>query len=376
MSPVGCHSRWPSGATKPPGNQTQSLCVLASSRQNFINSIIWSPGYSLAVLILALSTLFFSCGGKKEKTNENKPARLVGVPLFQSDSAYAFVEKQVAFGPRIPNTPSHREAGDYFISKLKAYGATISVQEFNATTFDGKKLFLRNIIASYFPEKQKRILLAAHWDTRPFADKDAINKDAKLDGASDGASGVGVLLEVARLLKMSDAPEVGVDIILFDGEDWGEKEATPQRLAPPEGWDSWWCLGSQYWAKHKHKANYTAYYGILLDMLGAKNAHFFQEGHSMEYASKIVDKVWNTASRLGYSSFFVRQKEGQITDDHFYVNEIAKIPMIDVIQLDPVTGVGSFGDYHHTQKDNMSVISKETLLAVGSVLMNVIYYEE
>src|SRR5690606_17278509 len=170
--------------------------------------------------------LVFSCGREKEKkaNSTEKPARIVNVPTFNADSAYYFVQKQVDFGPRVPNTPAHRQAGDYFIKTLESFGAVVQVQEFESTTFDGKKLKLRNIIASYFPEKTKRILLAAHWDTRPFADKDDQNKEKPIDGANDGGSGVGVLLEIARVLKDNTPPEVGIDIILFDGEDWGEKE--------------------------------------------------------------------------------------------------------------------------------------------------------
>ena len=323
---------------------------------------------------LMLLNFLISCNGKRKKTEEEKPLKTVLVPAFNSDTAYWFTEKQIQFGPRIPNSLAHKKTGDYLISRFKSYGATTTVQEFDAVTFDGQKLFLRNIIASYFPEKTKRILIAAHWDTRPFADKDSQNKNATFDGANDGASGVAVLLEIARSLGMGKAPEVGVDLILFDGEDWGEKNDIAGRIPPPEGMDSWWCLGSQYWSKHKHKPNYAAYYGILLDMVGAKNAHFFQEGNSLDFAPKIVEKVWGTASRLGYSSIFVRQKEGAIIDDHLYVNEIGKIPTIDIVHFDP--GTGYFGDFHHTQKDNLSLISKETLGAVGNVLMNVIYYEE
>ena len=325
-----------------------------------------------SALLFALIILFFSCGGKKG--GDEKFEKIIKVPLFNSDSAYDFTERQVRFGPRIPNTTSHHKAGDYFISRFKEFNSKVFVQEFYAVTFDGQKLFLRNIIASYFPEKQKRILLAAHWDTRPFSDKDHQQPDAKFDGANDGASGVAVLLEIARALGKNPPPDVGVDIILFDGEDWGEKQNAADRISQPEGQDSWWCLGSQHWAKNKHKPNYTAYYGILLDMVGAKGSHFFQEGYSLEYAPKVVEKVWNTASRLGYSSLFVRQKEAPITDDHLYVNEIARIPMIDIVHFDPV--VGYFGDYHHSQKDNLSLISKETLGAIGNVVLNVIYYEE
>ena len=326
------------------------------------------------LLPACLLILFFSCGRKERRIEDEKPLRIVQVPAFNSDSAYHFTKKQVSFGPRIPNSASHQGTGNYLIQRFKEFGATVTTQEFEATTFDGKKLFLKNIIASYFPEKQKRILLAAHWDTRPFADKDLQNKNATFDGANDGASGVAVLLEIARQLGKSPAPDVGIDLILFDGEDWGEKNDMMNRIPPAQGLDSWWCLGSQYWAKHKHKPNYTAYYGILLDMVGATDSHFFQEGNSMEYAPKIVEKVWGTASRLGYSSVFVRQREGAILDDHMYINEIAKIPTIDIVHFDP--GVGYFGDYHHSQKDNLSIISKETLGTVGQVLMNVIYYED
>ncbi len=326
----------------------------------------------ICVLVMG-STLLFSCSGdQKKNVSSDQPVRVVKVPEFNGDSAYFFVEKQVKFGPRVPNSAAHRETGDYLIAQFKKDGAGVTVQEFEATTFDNHRLKLRNIIASFNPEKQKRILLTAHWDTRPFADKDLTKKDAPFDGANDGASGVGILLEVARHLGKNPAA-AGVDIILFDGEDWGEKDGEA-RQNTPEGLDSWWCLGSQYWARHKHKANYSAYYGILLDMAGAKGSRFFREGTSLEYAPKIVEKVWNTAERLGFSNYFVKQNEGAITDDHLYVNEIAKIPMIDIVHYQP--GIGYFGDYHHTTKDNMSIISKETLDVVGVVLLNVVYYEE
>ena len=142
----------------------------------------------------------------------------------------------------------------------------------------------------------------------------------------------------------------------------------------PHGLESWWCLGSQYWSKNKHQKNYSAYFGILLDMVGSKRAHFFREGLSVEYAPTVVEKVWSTASRLGYSDYFVKQNAGEITDDHQFVNRIAKIPMIDIVHYHPV--MGYFGDYHHTQKDNLNLISKETLQAVGATVTNVIYYEE
>lgn len=323
---------------------------------------------------LLLSALFIvSCGRNPEQKKEPEtPPNVVAVPEFNADSAYFFIEKQVAFGPRVPNTVPHRKAGEYFISTLEKYGATVTTQDFTATTFDNQKLNLRNIIASLHPEKTKRILLAAHWDTRPFADKDAEKRNAPFDGANDGGSGVGVLLEIARVMSQHAAPEVGIDIILFDGEDWGEKDGEQNTHPLPKGLAEWWCLGSQYWSKNKHKPNYSAYYGILLDMVGGKNAQFAREGYSMEYAPSVVDKIWKTASLLGYSHIFINHREGAITDDHRFVNEIAKIPMVDIVSYDPATG---FGDFHHTQKDNMELISKETLQAVGSTLLRVIYYE-
>ena len=322
---------------------------------------------------ILIGFLLIGCGVKQEeKSTEITASDFITVPRFNADSAYSFVATQVSFGPRVPGTAAHDKAQDYFVSQFKGYGASVIVQEFEAVTFDRQRLKLKNIIASFNPDKQKRILLAAHWDTRPFADKDPLKKDASFDGADDGGSGVGVLLEVARQLSHS-LPSAGVDIILFDGEDWGEKEAEANTIPLPEGLNSWWCLGAQHWANHKHEANYSAYYGILLDMVGAKGAHFYREGTSLEYAPKIVEKVWNTAGQIGYSNYFIKQNVGGLTDDHLFVNQLGNIPMIDIINSQP--GVG-FEDYHHTQKDNMSIIQKATLIAVGQTLLQVIYQEE
>ena len=323
--------------------------------------------------IVALAFLA-ACGGEKEqKQTAEAPKKIVNVPAFNADSAYYFVQKQVDFGPRIPNTPAHKKTSDYFVSQFKKYGATVITQEFTALSFDNQSLRLKNIIASFGPDKKKRILLASHWDTRPFADKDSEKPRATFDGANDGASGVGVLLEIARVLK-TQAPDVGVDLILFDGEDWGEKESGQARIKLPSGYTEWWCLGSQYWARNKHKKNYSASYGILIDMVGGRRSQFFRDGVSMEYAPKIVDKVWTIAHSLGYSDYFVKQNVPAITDDHLFINRLAKIPMIDIVPYR--SGLGFFGDFHHTRNDNMSLISKETLAVVGTTLLHVIYSEE
>jgi hypothetical protein len=321
-------------------------------------------------MLVLISIFVLSCGGKEQK---EAPEKNITVPKFNQDSAYFFVAKQVKFGPRVPNSKAHRETGNYLIGQFKKYGAAVTTQEFEATTFGNHKINLRNIIASFSPERTKRVLLAAHWDTRPFADKDKEKKDPPFDGANDGASGVGILLEIARVMQ-SDSLNVGVDFILFDGEDWGEKENQSGTVKLSDGLDSWWCLGSQHWARHKHKQGYSAYYGVLLDMVGARHAHFYREETSLAYAPRIVAKVWDTAERLGYTDFFIKQNQAAITDDHEFVNKVAKIPMIDIVDYQP--GIGYFGDYHHTTKDNLDLISKETLGAVGNTLLNVLYYEE
>ncbi len=323
--------------------------------------------YKNFVFIFGILLILTSCG-ENTKTNDTviteKPVEkpMVQAAVFNADSAYYFVEKQVSFGPRIPNTSAHVRCSDYLVQTLKKYGTTVIEQDFQAKTFDGKSLRSKNIIASINPTATKRILLAAHWDTRPWSDEDDKLPAKTFDGANDGGSGVGVLIEIARAIQSSDKkPGVGIDIILFDAEDYGKSEHK----------DSY-CLGSQYWAKNKHTPNYSAFYGILLDMVGAKGARFSKEGVSMEYAPSIVNKIWDHASALGYNQYFIHQTAGSITDDHYYVNKGAKIPMVDIIEYDPGSG---FGEYWHTQNDNMQVIDRNTLKAVGQTLLQVLYNE-
>lgn len=328
------------------------------------SKILWLNLKTGLILFVLFCPIVFSCQVSNESRNEDKTTdKVVAVPNFNADSAYNFVQEQVDIGPRIPNTKEHDAAGDKIIGRLTAYGAKVKVQAFEATTYDGVTLALRNIMASYNPEAKKRILLATHWDTRPWASKDKEDPQAKFDGANDGASGVGVLLEIARQLHGTTLPDVGVDLLFFDGEDWGQENG---------GNADSWCLGSQYWAKNK--GNYSAYYGILLDMVGGKNAQFPYEGISRQMAKKILTKVWTQASEIGYSRYFIPRKEGAITDDHYYVNTIAKIPMIDILHWEP--NAGYFGDWHHSRKDNMKIIDKNTLKAVGQTLLHVVYYQD
>jgi Zn-dependent M28 family amino/carboxypeptidase len=223
----------------------------------------------------------------------------------------------------------------------------------------------------YNAEHKKRVLLFAHWDSRPFADqeKDKTKRTQPIVGANDGASGVGVLLEIARQINSSPV-DIGIDIIFFDAEDWGQPSYERNQIP-----GDWYCLGSQYWAKNPHTPNYRASFGILLDMVGAANATFYKEGYSVEYASNITEKVWTTASRLGYGGFFINKKGGYITDDHVPVNQFHRAPSINIIHTSDDTSHG-FGEFWHTRKDNMDVIDKNTLKVVGQTVMEVLYTEE
>ena len=238
----------------------------------------------------------------REKNTEETPVWQQTEIHFDADSAYRFVDAQVQFGPRIPSTPQHIACGDYLSAKLREFGAGVIEQRADLKAYDGKILKARNIIGSYLPEASERILLCAHWDTRPFADNDPdpANHHTPVMGANDGASGVGVLLEVARQLQRR-LPEVGVDIIFFDAEDNG----TPYFYKGAETGENTWCLGSQYWAKNPHTPNYKALFGILLDMVGALDATFYKEGYSVQMAGPVVEKVWSKAAAMGKGNLFI-----------------------------------------------------------------------
>ncbi len=315
--------------------------------------------------------LLIACGGSKsQKSSENTETSVV-VPTFDADSAYAYVAQQVAFGPRVPQTTAHAACAEYLLSELAKKCDTAHLQQGWVELYDGKVIPCKNLIGVFSPEKRARILLCAHWDSRPFSDQENDRKRQLLPvlGADDGASGVGVLLEIARQLQ-TQKPNVGIDIVLFDVEDYG----VPEFHKGPQKENSW-CLGSQYWSMNPHKMNYQAHYGILLDMVGGAGAAFYREQISSYFASNIVDKIWHEAQKLGFSSSFLNKEGGAITDDHLYVNQIAKIPCIDIIRHEPTSETG-FADYWHTQNDDMRNISKETLYAVGQTVLQVIYNEK
>lgn len=321
------------------------------------------------VLILLLLIGAWGCSRNQSSDHQNEKIEVKPYPEFNADSAFAFIQKQVDFGPRVPGTPGHAATKEWILSRLRSWNWTVQSQDFQAQTYDGLTWDLSNIIASYQPEQKKRILLAAHWDSRRIADKDTERIDEPIAGANDGGSGVGVLLEIARMIGTGELkPTVGVDIVFFDGEDDGEPETSPTR----NNSEIWWCLGSQYWSKNKHTPNYSAYYGILVDLVGAKGARFYREGYSRQYASGILKKVWENAANLGHSAFYIQQDAPPVLDDHYFVNEIAGIPMIDIIEFSPKYG---FGHYHHTHQDNMDLIDRRPLAAVGETVLYTIYQE-
>ena len=326
---------------------------------------------------LLLASVFFllSCGNLRKQANDNSvTAQPVG-PAFNADSAYLFCQQQCDFGPRTMNSKAHDDCEQWIIRKFQSYGLTVTQQKTVLQGYDGMSLRSTNIIASYKPELSNRILLCAHWDSRPWADNDPdeANWHKPVMAANDGASGVAVMLEIARLISPDSTlnSQLGIDFICFDAEDYG----FPHWETGDDPGNTW-ALGSQYWAANLHKDGYTARFGILLDMVGGQGAQFYQEGMSKYYARNIVDKVWKAASVVGYGSYFPVKEGGGITDDHIPVNTIAKIPTIDIIPYYPACEQSSFGPTWHTVNDDMAHIDKGTLQAVGQTLIQVLFSEK
>ena len=311
------------------------------------------------VMVLAIQ----ACKNEKPKPAETKHVEEVNIatPAFNQDSSYVFVEKQLSFGYRVTGTKEHKACGQWIMDKLDSYGAKVTKQDFKSNFFGKKDIPSFNIIGAFNPEAKNRIIIAAHWDTRMVGDKDPKVKNKPIMGADDGASGVANLIEIARLLKEQPVA-IGVDLIFFDAEDNGLEQ---------EGW----CQGSDYWSKNLHVSGYKANFGILFDLVGAKNAKFGHEGLSKKYAGVYVNKIWAIAQGMGYTDLFINEETGPITDDHYYVMS-AGIPMVDIINCKPNTQNetnGGFPAHHHTQEDNIGIIDKRTLGATGRVVTEVIY---
>lgn len=322
-----------------------------------------------------------------EQTDEVEKLNPVG-PAFNADSAYAFTQAQCDFGPRDMNSAGHEKCAEWIIDKFKQYGCEVTTQKADLKGYDGTMLKSTNIIAHWNPKATTRIMLCAHWDSRPWADNDpdSTNWRKPILAANDAGSGVAVMLEVARLLSsqkggaaqrgndgaqtLMDSGALGVDFVCFDAEDWG----TPQWSDRTDDGNSW-ALGAQYWAANKPQ-DYAPRYAILCDMVGGQGARFYQEGMSKQYAPDIVKKIWSAARQAGYGAYFPKSDGGMITDDHIPVNQVANIPCIDIIAYYPDCEQSSFGPTWHTLADDMQHIDAATLKAVGQTLVQVLYTEE
>ena len=275
---------------------------------------------------------------------------------FDGNGALALTRQQCEFGPRVPGTTAHTQCADWLMNELKASCDTVIMQTGNVQTATAGRLGIKNIIGVINPDAGKRLLLLAHWDTRPWADNDpvAANHNKPVMGANDGASGVGVLLQLARQLK-ADSTTLGVDILLVDAEDMGENDNEES-----------WGLGTQYWVEHPHKQGYKPLFGILLDMVGASDATFTREYYSMQYAGGFVDLVWQNAT----GDHFINAQGGAVTDDHVFINR-AGIHCVDIIDMRSDSPTG-FCPVWHTVNDTMDGIDPATLTQVGQTLLNVI----
>ena len=327
--------------------------------------------WAMTVALVALSACTNKATTTTPASETSTQPKLKGVVTFDADSAYAFIQTQVDMGPRVPGTEGSRKCARWIADKLRQYGAdSIIEQSFKAKAHTGDTYNLTNVMGRFGAPNKPRVLLVAHYDTRPWADRDrnSENADKPIPGANDGASGVGVLLELARQLQVK-RPDIAVDMLFVDGEDMGKSD----------GWtntDSTWCLGTQYWTEHM-PADYRMMppaYGILLDMVGSPSARFMREFISERYAPSILDKVWQIAEASGYGNYFINKAGGSVIDDHLFINIGAGIPTIDIIDCNNAE-TGTFPAPWHTMADDMSGIDPSTLRAVGQTVSNVIYRE-
>lgn len=325
--------------------------------------------FQLLIIISTFSLVLLTGCGKKEEppvAKETAPAFEIKkgnkIPQFDSLEAYELLKKQIAFGPRVAGTPSWIATKDFLSNRLVQSGGIVKHQDFEAKVPTGETLKFTNLIASFNPEAEKRILLCAHWDSRPHADQEADTSKHKIaiPGANDGASGTAVLLALADVIGKNKL-DYGVDIVLFDAEDFG-------RSGSLEGY----CIGSKYFAANNPLPQ-KPLFGILLDLVGDKEAIYMREEGSVKFAGDVVDLVWKFAQSEGNSRFkdFVSHP---VYDDHIPLNEVG-IRTIDIIDAGLI-GADSKDprrNYWHTLKDDMSNISASTLYDLGRVLTGFLY---
>ncbi|MEO6866115.1 MAG: M28 family peptidase [Gemmatimonadaceae bacterium] len=293
-------------------------------------------------LLLCIAFLPLVSGCQKSKTG------------FDGEAAYRYAGTQVSFGPRIPGSPGWQKAGDWIVAQMRTRADTVIEQRWMHKLANGDSLPMRNIIARFRPTATDRVLYVTHWDTRPIADSDPnpANRTKPILGANDGASGVGLFVALGDLLKKTP-PNVGVDLLFVDGEDYGS-------FGPPNV-DV--LIGSTYFASHLPSPGYQPIFGILFDMIGDKDLNIYQEQNSLARAPEVVTRVWKTAADLGYSQYFLPQTGQAIIDDHIPLLE-AGLRVIDVIDIDYGPPNNS---YHHTLADTMDKISAQSLGVVGDV---------
>ena len=318
--------------------------------------------YSILVLLL----LCVSC--VKQQQSSTPDVRCV----FSADSAYTYIVQQLAFGARVPGTKAHEACGNWLVSELARHGAQVKSQYGTMTNYAGMPQAIRNVVAILEGNTSHAILLCAHWDCRPWSDEEELyeNRFSPVMGANDGASGVGVILEIVRQLSIRKSKGEfipSIQVVFFDCEDMG----TPAHFTGVQR-EHTWCLGSQLWAKEYNRSLQSIQYGVLLDMVGDPSATFPKEYFSMQYAGAYVERLWREANKLGYGRYFVQQATYYpITDDHYYVNTIASIPCVDVIDYKINTETG-FAEWWHTQHDDIQNINKQTLQAVGETVLTTI----
>lgn len=269
---------------------------------------------------------------------------------FDGQAALAYVEAQLAFGPRVPGSEAHRKTGDWILERLRATADSVEVQAFTHQTTGGDTLSLRNFIGRFRPEARDRVLYVAHWDTRPTADANPVGRqDEPIPGANDGGSGVAVLLGVADALRRRP-PAVGVDLLFVDGEDFGDWSLMKDVL-----------LGSRHYASTLTPAT-RPLFAVVFDMVGDRDLVFLQEGNSVQRAPEVVERVWAKARDLGHGRVFRPTVGGAVTDDHIPLLE-AGVRAIDVIDFD----YGPNNQYWHTSEDGSDKVSARSLQIVGEV---------
>ncbi len=341
------------------------------------NKRLWIVALLLAAFLITYLLRFFPGSSSRTTPPSSPPAPpvVVNVPPFNADTAFYFVGKQVSFGPRVPGSAAHKKCAAWLVSEFERFGMEVIEQSFVAKTYFGPRDAV-NIIAQYHPERTNRVLLCAHWDSRHIADKDTKDTDKPILGADDGGSGVAVLLEIARMLQQNPIENIGVDFVLFDAEDLGDdRSEAGQSVMTQASSDQktlTWCLGSQHWARNPHRPGYTAQFGILLDMVGARGALFPREGYSAMNAPGLQNRIWQIAQELGYGGFFVDRSGGYITDDHVFVMRGLRIPVVNIISI-PNPPPAAFGAHHHTHQDNLEIIDRGVLGMVGHVVTTVVY---